>query len=532
MPLGWKDLSFHPSSLSDVEGAVRGQVVTGQGSPATWQGLALGALGQALVAGAQDPAWTDVGISAGVVVAPTIAATAPADGTYVVGTGTYRLYKTAAGLGEVALYTVAGGTLSPAENVPYFVTVSYNGGTPVVGHTTDATTIDGHSIIAIATVYRIGTAIDILPHGLFAVALANNLNARQIATGIKRESGLTLGEAATRLLTVSAGVCWYGATRIALDAFATGTAGHTLREWIWNGSTWVPTVVSAYENAYYQGATGKVAATGNKYLILWVYRKLTAGNLVAGYILGTAEYATIAGAQAAPQPSRPEMFEQFGVLVGRVIVQNGASSATEIAQAYSEVFAAAAVAQHNELLGLQGGTAGQYYHLTSAEHDLVQLAGGPLILSPEVEECDPEPALWLPGSVRLPGDGALVAVPFNAGDFTASGSMTWTVAAGNVTTFAYRLIDHMMRVVFFFSATSVGGTASIYLRVLIPGGRRAARVAQDLVTIIDNGVRVVGEVSVAGAGVSRIAFNRQDAANLSLSAGATYVIGQFEFEVI
>ena len=530
MPLGWKDLSFHPSALSDVEGAERGQVLTGQGSPATWQGLALGALGQALVAGSTDPAWTDVGLSAGVVVAPTIAPPEPADGSYVVGTGTYRLYKTATGLGEVASFTVAGGTFTPAENDPHYVTVSYNGGTPVVGHTTDLTSINGFSVIAIATVYRIGTVVDVLEHGLFGVALANRLNARQLRTGIQRESGLVLSEAATRLINISAGVVWYGASRIDVAAFQTGASGHALREWIWDGAIWTPTVVAAYENAYYQGASGKVAATGNKYLVLWVYRKLTAGNLIAGYILGTDEYATLAGAQGAARPTTPEMFDQFGVLVGRIIIQNGASAATQIDQAAAEVVPVAAAAQHNELLGLQGGTPGQYFHVTLAEHEKILQAAGPVLWTPEREEDDREPVIWMPGIVTLPPEGTMTPIPFDAGNFTASGSMTWTVEAGDVTTLAYRRLGRMIKVEFYLVTTTVGGTAAIFLRMAIPGGYVALRTAQTLITIIDNGTRATGEASVSASG-TKIGFNRQDAANWSLSTNNTYVLGSFEFEV-
>ena len=490
MPLGWRDLSFHPSSLGDIEGAERGQVVTGQGSPANWQGLALGALGQALVAGAVDPSWTDVGLSAGVVVAPTIEATDPADGTYIVGTGTYRLYKTTDGLGEIATFTVAGGTLAPTENDPHYLTVSYNAGAPVVSHTTDRSTINGFSVIGIATVYRIGTTIDILPWGTFGTALSTKLNARHLSTGIERQSGLTLSEAATRLVNISAGVCWLGATQIALDAFATGTSGHTLREWIWDGATWTPTEVSAYENAYYQGSSGKVAATGNKYLVLWVYRKLTAGNLVAGYILGTAEYASLAGAQAAAQPTPPEAFAEFGVLVGRIIIQNGASSATEIAQAYSSVFAWAQPANHNELLGLQGGAAGAYYHASALT--------------------------------------VATSKVFAAGDYTASGSMTWTVESGEVVTLAYIIIDKLMVVWWDLVGTDVGGTVDSELRIAIPASKVAAVAAENQTRVSDNGTPTQATASVSASGTV-IAITRNDGAAFSAAAGTTDASGVLLF---
>jgi len=62
------------------------------------------------------------------------------------------------------------------------------------------------------------------------------------------------------------------------------------------------------------------------------------------------------------------------MLVGRIIVQKSGSSAEIIQSAFSVSFASAASQVHNDLGSLQGGTADEYYHLTSAEYTKLQRA--------------------------------------------------------------------------------------------------------------------------------------------------------------
>ncbi len=67
---------------------------------------------------------------------------------------------------------------------------------------------------------------------------------------------------------------------------------------------------------------------------------------------------------------------------------------------------------------------------------------------------------------------AWVAVTYNSGDFTASGSMTWTVEAGDVTTFAYQMLGSgSMLISFALTTTTVGGTPSTSLKIKIPNSK-------------------------------------------------------------
>jgi hypothetical protein len=54
--------------------------------------------------------------------------------------------------------------------------------------------------------------------------------------------------------------------------------------------------------------------------------------------------------------------------------------------------------------------------------------------------------------------GTFITPAFSAGNFTASGGGTWTVASGDVTTFAYYLSGKLLTVQFYIQTTTVSGT--------------------------------------------------------------------------
>lgn len=70
--------------------------------------------------------------------------------------------------------------------------------------------------------------------------------------------------------------------------------------------------------------------------------------------------------------------------------------------------------------------------------------------------------------------GAWITPAYAAGDFTASGSMTWGVDAGDVRTYRYKLDGNTLLVEAIMLTTTTGGTASFALYVKVPGGFSAA----------------------------------------------------------
>jgi len=119
---------------------------------------------------------------------------------------------------------------------------------------------------------------------------------------------------------------------------------------------------------------------------------------------------------------------------------------------------------------------------------------------------------------------------FSAGNFTASGSMTWTVGSGDVITYDYMLVGKTMTLSFLIQGSTVGGTPSSSLRIAVPASAVIARTVVIPVTIVDNGTRSTGYLT-ANAGATYVFCNHNDDANYAASTDNTGVYGQIAFEV-
>lgn len=119
--------------------------------------------------------------------------------------------------------------------------------------------------------------------------------------------------------------------------------------------------------------------------------------------------------------------------------------------------------------------------------------------------------------------GAWTDIAHAGGNFTGSGTITWTVAAGDQTTLAYTRIGTSLIIAFEIVNTTVSGTGS-ELRIALPLSLTAAKAVLTACYIIDNGTRTTGWCGV-GSGSSYISINRTDNANFAASTDATSVYG-------
>jgi len=128
--------------------------------------------------------------------------------------------------------------------------------------------------------------------------------------------------------------------------------------------------------------------------------------------------------------------------------------------------------------------------------------------------------------------GAWTAVSYSAGNFTANGAMTWTVDAGDVQVFTYRIIGKTLFINFRAQTTSVGGTLNTQLRVAIPGGFTIKTNGLAMAFVIDNGNRNVGYYNADLAnGSTFFTIERADGANWSAATNTTSLYGQVYFEI-
>lgn len=130
--------------------------------------------------------------------------------------------------------------------------------------------------------------------------------------------------------------------------------------------------------------------------------------------------------------------------------------------------------------------------------------------------------------------GEWTQVAFAAGNFTGSGTLTWTLQAGDQTVLAYRVTGKTLRVSWYLVATSTGGAASFALKIAIPGGFVAARRTMGFHHYSDNGAGVAQGIAFVDAAATTIDLYHGDfgATNWSnAAANTTGTQGAIEFEI-
>ena len=128
--------------------------------------------------------------------------------------------------------------------------------------------------------------------------------------------------------------------------------------------------------------------------------------------------------------------------------------------------------------------------------------------------------------------GAWLTRAFAAGNYTGSGSMTWTVDAGDVVLERYLLSGRTLTVFCRITTTTVGGTPSTALQVLIPGGYSAVTLGETVAPISDNGGATAAGRALINASVIQVFKDFTSTANWAAATNTTSVFFTISFEVI
>jgi hypothetical protein len=120
---------------------------------------------------------------------------------------------------------------------------------------------------------------------------------------------------------------------------------------------------------------------------------------------------------------------------------------------------------------------------------------------------------------------AWVDVPFNAANFGAAPSMTWTVEAADVLQNRYSLVGKTLTWSVYLFTTTLAGTASNQLRINIPGPvgstAKSARFTMPATYISDGGTNVGGIVE--SVGLTYIAISKINLANFTLGTNSCHL---------
>jgi hypothetical protein len=118
--------------------------------------------------------------------------------------------------------------------------------------------------------------------------------------------------------------------------------------------------------------------------------------------------------------------------------------------------------------------------------------------------------------------GAAITVAHSAGDYTGSGSLTWTVEAGDLQVYTYRQLGTSLEISITIGTSTTGGTTHTGLRAALPAGFTGATGNRFAICYaFNNGANLVAYMQAAGT--TYMAFIRLDAANWTLETNATYI---------
>ncbi len=124
--------------------------------------------------------------------------------------------------------------------------------------------------------------------------------------------------------------------------------------------------------------------------------------------------------------------------------------------------------------------------------------------------------------------GRWLTPTFSAGDFTSSAG-TWTVEAGDVTTYAYTINGKMMTVAFNLVSTAPASVAMISLYIKIPASKTATKTMATPIWIDDNTSKKIG-YAIVTASNTKIDCRLMDDSTWAIG-GSTGMKGEITFEI-
>jgi hypothetical protein len=127
--------------------------------------------------------------------------------------------------------------------------------------------------------------------------------------------------------------------------------------------------------------------------------------------------------------------------------------------------------------------------------------------------------------------GAWITPTFAAGNFTGNASMTWTVDAGDVSAFSFKLSGRSLTVAWNIATTTVGGTPNTNLQISNAawGGFTPASSGREAThSYVDNGGELIGRCFAQS---TAIGIQKSGLGNWTASTNATATFGTTTFDV-
>jgi len=259
------------------------------------------------------------------------------------------------------------------DNALNYIVVKYNNGNPIVEATTNTPT-DHNTTIPLGIIYRDGTTLYLITAGQEIASYKEKTLWKDIDVNgkIQYSDGLKISESGTRGIYVTSGSIYTGLTKKNITSKDTN-AGDTFTLYYRNGvGGWTKvTGQTQIDNQYYDDGSGTLANLSNNYKACrYIFMDPNGGLHI---VMGQNQYSRLSNAVDENVPSDlPDLIKNICILLGKVIVKEGAAHFEQILSAFESIIEVAAVTDHNELTNLQGGLNNNYYHLPKTDLSGIQ----------------------------------------------------------------------------------------------------------------------------------------------------------------
>lgn len=316
------------------------------------------------------------------------------DGTGTFGACNVALYDNSNFTGKTAQYAVAEATLSFTAGTQEYACIHLSAGVAHWQKETSFSSISGSDSIVVYVIWRQngGDLLHSSGQDSLGIGLADKINQRLFTCSpyaistIEGSVGFLISETTSpvaRTINVTGCDVYAGTAKQTVGDFTSET--DLLTKVIHTAGGWTFTSGQYYDNSHYNpDGLGEVSLTANRYAYRLYFRSIGDVKEVF-YVESPAEYTTLEAARVASEYGRtslPILLQRHCLPIGRSLIKNGATSGiTEPFIATGGQFLTM-VPQHNDLVGLQGGTTDEYYHSTSAQHTtwskITESGGAPL----------------------------------------------------------------------------------------------------------------------------------------------------------
>lgn len=256
----------------------------------------------------------------------------------------------------------------PVANTIYRVILTYGDPCTI---TLSETMPNGYNAIPIGKVMKDGSNnVSYLSNGYRFGDGVRKLHRRaELLREIELYSGSAIEYSGTDNFTMEAGIAFSGINEISFSSYDSVTTQFT---YVYSDGAggWTESNSNTVDYAHYDDGDGTLGNIGvAKYGVHYVYRHVSDGHVYIVY--GTGSY-TLAEAevQAIIPPTVPFHLDAFGCQIGTIIAPQSGGTFTAVIMVTSQFFSGTEVVNHNNLGGLQGGTADDYWHMTEEQHTI------------------------------------------------------------------------------------------------------------------------------------------------------------------